>query len=246
MRFEPTPQRRTGTDLPAYSTVPVTSQDPSDTTSGPTTDATTRDPTFDESQATETVAPDDQKAGGDQAADEGVDWIGVLLRVGAVVLVLALIGGIALVPRSLRRRARRRRLAGPPEDIWEELRATAVDLALPWPTGRSPQEVGRVLVDHLGDRSDTARPERPRTGPDADPQATAALERLVAAIEVARYARPGSIAPAPGLAADVQSCCDSLEAGATRGVALRARWLPRSAWQRQSSERAEHDHLVGA
>jgi hypothetical protein len=104
--------------------------------------------------------------------------------------------------------------------------------------------VGRTLVDHFGDRADTARPERPRTGPDADPEATAALERLVAAIEVARYARPGSIVPSAGLAADAQVCCASLEAGVARSAALRARWLPRSAWQRRSMERAEAADLI--
>ena len=154
-------------------------------------------------------------------------------------LVLALLAALALTPRLLRRRVRSRRLAGTPEDIWDELCATAIDLSLPWPTGRSPQEVGRVLVDHLGDRTDTDRPERPRTGPDADPEAAAALERLVAALELARYARPGSAVPPAGLADDARTCCASLEAGRHRRVALRAPVAAALLWQRPRTD-GEH------
>ncbi len=242
VRFEPTPARRAAT-APDYSTVPVDDSGPSETTSNPTA-STTRDLTLDTTQVTTTVAPEDLSADDDQAADDGTDWLAILLRIALVILVLAVIGGLALVPRALRGRARRRRLAGSPEDIWDELRATALDLALPWPAGRSPQEIGRVLVDHLGDRTDVDRPERPRTGSEADPEATMALERLVAAIEVARYARPGSTIATAGLAADAQACCASLEAGVARSVAVRARWLPRTAWQRPRSATADREDLV--
>ena len=102
-----------------------------------------------------------------------------------------------------------------------------------------------MLVDHLGDRSDTDRPERPRTGPDADPEATAALERLISALELARYARPGTTVPSTGLADDARTCSASLEAGVTSRVALRARWLPTSLWQRPTRHQVDKNDLVG-
>jgi hypothetical protein len=246
VRFEPTPSAR-AEEAPNYSTVPVNVSQPTETTSNPTGSGPSDDIPTDRAQETETAAPEEAAADG-SGADDGIDWVVVLLRVGLALLVLAVIGALALTPRFLRGRARARRLAGTPEDLWDELRATAVDLELPWPPGRSPQEVGRVLVDHLGDRTDldnSDRPERPRTGPDADPEAAAALERLVAALERARYARPGSPVPA-GLADDARTCCASLEAGVTRRVALQARWLPRSVWQRTPPDRANRDELVGA
>jgi len=243
--FEPTPQRRSGTP-PDYTTVPVRRPDQSETTNGPTTNSPTRGITDDPTQVTTTVAPNDQAADDGGADDEGVGLGVVLLRVTLIVLVLALLVAIALTPRALRRRARTRRLSGTPEDVWDELWATALDLGLAWPSGRSPQEVGRVLVDHLGDRSDTDRPERPRTGPDTDPEAASALERLVAALEVTRYARPGSSVPSAGLAADAQTCCASLAAGVAPRAALRARWLPRSLWQRTKRRGADQVNLVEA
>lgn len=244
--FEPTPQRRADERLlPDYSTVEVDLPDPVETTSSTTSSGPSRTLTEEPTGVTTTVAPEDQQADDNKETEEGIDWVVVLLRVAVVVLVLAVIGALAMAPRLLRRRARKRRLAGTTEDLWDELRATALDLAVPWPTGRSPQEVGRVVVDHLGDRSDTDRPERPRTGPAADPEAASALERLVAALEVARYARPGSAVPAEaGLADDALTCCASLEAGVARSVAIRARWLPRTVWQRPAPEVAGRDEFV--
>jgi transglutaminase-like putative cysteine protease len=245
VRFEPTPSARAEA-APDYSTVPVDVSQQTESTSNPTGSGPSDDIPTDRPEQTETAAPEEADADG-SGADDGIDWVVVLLWVGLALLVLAAIGALALTPRFLRGRARARRLAGTPEDLWDELRATAVDLELPWPPGRSPQEVGRALVDHLGDRADldrSDRPERPRTGPDADPEAAEGLERLVAALERARYARPGSPVPA-GLAEDAETCCASLEAGVTRRVALRARWLPRSVWQRTPAHRADRDDVVG-
>jgi transglutaminase-like putative cysteine protease len=243
-RFEPTPQGRAEA-VPDYTTVPVELENPTETSSVSPSATNTRSAVEAETQVSASDAAEDEAAKDGGASDEGTDWAAVLLWLGIVVLAIAVLVVIALTPRFLRGRARDRRLGGGPEEIWDELRATAVDLALPWPSGRSPQEVGRVVVDHLGDRTDTNRPERPRTGADVDPQAAAAMERLVAALELARYARPGSTVPAPGLADDARTCCASLEAGVTRRVALKARWLPRSLWQRSTAARAEQDELVG-
>ncbi|PWN03571.1 hypothetical protein DJ010_05550 [Nocardioides silvaticus] len=245
VRFEPTPQGRAAT-APDYTTVPVNAPEPTAPTSGPTVSEETRDPVEDPSQQSESAAPEQETDAAADGADEGTDWVVVLLRAGVALLVVALLVVLAYLPRLLRRRARDRRLAGTPEDLWDELAATAIDLGLAWPSGRSPQEVGRAIVDHLGDRSDVNRPERPRTGADADPEAAAALERLVAALEVARYARPGSPVPSANLADDVELCAASLEAGVTRRAARRARWLPASLWQRPARNTSKSDDLVNA
>jgi len=245
VRFEPTPSGRVRS-APDYTTVPVDRNDPTGSTDNPTSDEPSRGATNEPTDVTSTAAPEEQPANDGAGADDGAGWIAVLLRIGLGVLVVAVLLGLALAPQVVRRRARSRRLAGTPESVWDELHATALDLAVPWPAGRSPQEVGRVLVDHLGDRGATDRQERPRTGPDADPAAASAMERVVAAIELARYARPGSAVPPAGLGDDARACCASLEAGVTRSVSLRARWLPRSVFRRPPRDPAEHDELVGA
>jgi transglutaminase-like putative cysteine protease len=242
VRFEPTPQSIAET-VPDYTTVRVDLPNQSETTSSTNTAENTRTAPDESNQTAPSNEAEDETTAGGGADDEGAGWLTVLLWVGVVVLALALVVALALTPRFLRARARERRLAGGPEDVWDELRATALDLALPWPSGRSPQEVGRVLVGHLGNRADTRRPERPRTGPDEDPEATSALERLVSALELARYARPGSTVPAGGLADDARICMASLEAGVTRRVARRATWLPRSLWARGTT-RVERGDLV--
>lgn len=246
-RFEPTPSARAET-VPDYSTVRVDLPNPGDATSlTPTTD-TTRTAVEPETQQPPTEAPDAEATDGSGAADRSTDWAAVLLWIGIVVLLLSVLAAVALTPRLLRAGRRERRLAGGPEEAWDELRATALDLGLPWPSGRSPREVGRIVVEHLGDRFDPDRPERPRTGPDADPRATQALERLVAALERERYARPGSTVRSSALAEDVRACCASLAAGVTPRTGRRARWLPRSLWRqhgRASAPSSDQDDLVG-
>ncbi|GAA1523586.1 transglutaminaseTgpA domain-containing protein [Nocardioides humi] len=234
VRFEPTPSGRVG-NVPFYTRAPVDGG--SDDPRGGPTGATSATP-----GATSTVAP---SAGPNQrpeidrdpgTAGDG-DESGLptpVLAGGLVLLVLLLAGAAALGgPTALRARARRTRLAGTPDDVWAEVRASAVDLGLPWPAGRSPREAGGALLDHLADP--TARPaERPRTGAAAAPEAADALERLVLAVERSRYARPGAVATLErtALAEDGALVVASLEAGVTPRVRRRARWVPRSVWGR--------------
>ncbi|KAA1417927.1 transglutaminase domain-containing protein [Nocardioides humilatus] len=244
--FEPTPARISGTP-PDYTSVPVDIDNPTEPTSDPTSSGPSRTLSEQPTATVTTTLPDEQVADeSSSGADSGIDWVGIVVRVGIGLLVLAIAALALFWPRVARGRARGRRLSGSPEDIWDELRASALDLALPWPAGRSPQQIGMTLVSHLGDRSDDDRPERPRTGPDADPEATMALERIISALELARYARPGSSVPPPGLADDALTCIASLEAGVTPSVATRARWLPRSVWQRPVRAVASDDDLVDA
>ncbi|WP_370287536.1 transglutaminaseTgpA domain-containing protein [Nocardioides sp.] len=255
VRFEPTPAGRAA-ETPDYSRVRVQGAEeaPEDATSAAPSTA----PTGPSSTAPST-APEERvdEAAAEQGAGSGPGRLLVLGLVGLAVLALA--GVLAWLPRSLRATARRgRRSAGGAEGAWAELRATALDLALPWPEDRSPREVGTVLMQHLGDpdgpgaeEAGDARGEveRPRTGPDAAPRAAAALESLVLAVERERYARPQATdtpaAPAAGssgrravlertasLTDDLDLVVASLAAGAGPRAQRRAAWAPRSVWRR--------------
>lgn len=107
------------------------------------------------------------------------------LPAGAAALLLVLLGASPRLVRDARRRAWLRPAQPPPAlaaGAWAELRATADDLGLPWPAGRSAREIGRVLARHLDDA------ERHR------------LEELVGFVERARYARPFELDPDAGRA----------------------------------------------
>lgn len=229
VRFEPTPSGRVP-DVPDYSRVPVDGgrPDPGTTTSSAAPSGTaTVAPRPAPNRPTEAPAADSGQGSG------STSHTGRNLAIGGGVLVVLLLAALLLLgPRSMRATARRTRLGGGPDEHWAELRATALDLGVPWPEGRSPREVGTVLVDHLAD-PDAPPVERPRTGPDVAPRAADALERLVDAVERARYARPGAVATAvrPATLDDVERVIDALAAGVTARDRRRAQWLPRSVWQ---------------
>ncbi|MCD6638407.1 MAG: transglutaminaseTgpA domain-containing protein, partial [Nocardioides sp.] len=161
VRFEPTPSARTGR-APGYSTTGLEAP----TLPTPTPSA---------------AQPSDElpERGGEPAATEAdadetspVPW-SVILGALAALAAGAL---LAVAPRLLRARRRRRRLLGGIEGVWEELRALVVDLGHAWPHGRSPRRAGRVVGGLLAAPSpEGARPDRPRRGRDQAPEAAAAL-----------------------------------------------------------------------
>lgn len=232
VRFEPTPSGRVE-DVPDYSRVPVNgigeepvlpSNSATQSSGGTATVAPTAQPTDPTAK--------DPNAGQDQ--DDGRSVLQrALIAAAGLALVLLVIAALVLGPRSMRRQSRRSRLDGGPDDVWSELRATARDLGVPWPDGRSPREVGTVLVDHLADANGPVE-ERPRTGPDAAPEAAEALERLVLHVERARYARPGAVATVERstLSGDAEAVAAALTAGVTPRERRRAQWMPRSVWKR--------------
>ncbi|WP_408899136.1 transglutaminaseTgpA domain-containing protein [Nocardioides sp. R1-1] len=236
VRFEPTPAGRSGAEeVPAYTRVAVDggTGDPRDGASGTTSAAP---------GATSSVAPsaganqrpEIEREGGELASENDGGPPLVVVAGALVALALLLVAAAALLgPPAVRARRRRARLAGPPDEVWREVRDTAVDLALPWPEARSPREAGGRMLDHLGSPSD-APAERPRTGPEAAPEAAQGLERLVLAVERARYARPGALATLEraGVGTDGALVVAALEAGVTPRVRRRARWIPRSIWRR--------------
>ena len=108
-----------------------------------------------------------------------------------------------------------RRLTGSPEPAWAELEATARDLGVPWPSGRSPRQTRDRLVDQLG--SDP--PRRPgratrAAAPRPHPTASAALDRLVLSLERLRYSRGQDAGDAEAVVADTRTVLSALHGGA--------------------------------
>lgn len=159
----------------------------------------------------------------------GVPWLQLL---GGGAGLALLVGGL-LLPSWLRRRLRVQRLDGSPEAVWVELRATAADLGLAWPPGRSPRETRDRLVSWFGLPGDDLLADRPAHGPGVNPDAVRALDRIVADLERTRYARApvAGDATAPTqrhLRAEGGTCVEALEAGVPPRTRRRARWWPAS------------------
>lgn len=222
VRFEPTPQSRTG-DVPAYTTqqlplapTPSAGSAPSRATSANRLD-----------RPAETESADQQGGTGSSSKD--------LVLVGSAggVLLAAL---LLLGPRTLRSLVRRRRWAAATapgalvEAAWREIHDTAIDLAIPWNERVTVRSAALQLQSGFGRREQSAPGPNaaPWRGPDADPGATAALHRLTGQLERARYAREPEAATSQQVKADVEACVSALRAGAGRGRELRATWLPRS------------------
>jgi transglutaminase-like putative cysteine protease len=213
VRFEPTPGAR-APGVPSYTDVDL----------GPEASA---EPSPSATQPSEELAPRGETAPSEDAvSDEGSSfpWLSIVLVLLGVLLVLALV----LVPTVVRRRRRDRRLDGGIEDLWLELRDHAVDLGHGWPRGRSPRVTGDWLSAHFGSSSAADGAERPRRGPEQDPVAVEALDRLVGRIERARYSRSGDAHPSGQAADDVRVVEAALDHGVGPRVRRWSRWLPRS------------------
>ncbi len=239
VRFEPTPAGR-AESIPDYSRVPVAGigDDPTDLPSNGASSPGSTATVAPNPAPTRAPVPEDGVTAGEGGDDAG--WpMPVVIAVATLFAVLLLVALAVAGPRSARERTRRTRLAGSPDEVWDELSATAQDLGVPWPDGRSPREVRAALVDHLADPA--ADPvERPRTGLDVAGEAADALDRVVLAVEHARYARPGAVATlelGTSLDADAALVVASLRAGVTPRERRRAAWLPRSFWRSQPFRR---------
>jgi transglutaminase-like putative cysteine protease len=220
--FDPTPGSITGT-APSYTRVELPGS------SGlPSISANTnlpRDELPDRgSSAPAGAEPDSASADGDSQGS-GFPWLVVLGGLGGV-LLLALAG---VAPRTVRRLRSDRRWATwtGPEAAWAELQDTMVDLGRPWPAGLSPRAAAAQLVEFCGQPLDEYTADRPRHGAGVSPESELALERIVEAIELLRYASPGT-PHTEALHAEVETCVSSLYGGAPAAARRRARWLPRS------------------
>jgi len=215
IRFEPTPQTRAD-EVPGYTLgaipAPGGFQAP---TVLPSAEAPAR-------SLVPTTVPTSATGA---ASDTGLpSWWWIPLPVLAV-------GGLALLPRGLRRLVRRRRFSGPDagavaEGAWAELRATAIDLGLTWPDGATLRRTARALVPALRPRISRDRRAEEPVARDA---ALRALEDLVVLVERARYSRAGLTEAhretARGLVTTVSA---ALRQSASPRMRRRARWWPAS------------------
>ncbi len=231
VRFEPTsPTRASG--VPGYTTDPIAQPEPDDPSASGSEQVDV--PGRETAGATPTDEAEEEEAAA--GADGGIPWarvVGVLLTVGLVTLAV-------MAPRTIRARRRERRLDGGPEEVWLELRDTAVDLGLVWPRDRSPRQTRHVLVGYFGSTSDEADLALPRRGPDANPDAVSAVDTVVHALERRRYARD-DISQAGAWREELQTCVEALYAGAPRRARQRATWLPRSLFVRSAPLRTAPD-----
>jgi transglutaminase-like putative cysteine protease len=229
VRFEPTPPGR-ASGVPDYTTSPVNIPDNTD----PSDSASASDELPNRVDQSGPAKPIDSATSDGKAGTAGSQFPWVWVASGTVLVVLALV--IALGPRVLRRRRRDRRGELGPEEAWHELHDTALDLRLPWPNNRSPWQTRESLVQLFGAPRDEFTPERPRRGPETNPDAVLALDRIVHSLELLRYARPGGTEPGTWRA-EMQTCVDALYGGAPKRARRAAAWWPRSVFQRQVATR---------
>jgi hypothetical protein len=198
--FEPTPTSHTGS-VPGYTR---SSAQPS---TGPSVSASPSASSSAVSPGTKPQRPENGSAGAAGRGDFRSTWLpGIVLGLCAALL-------LGVLPRTIRTRRRARRLAGAdPEEVWAELRDTAIDLGVGWPEDRSPRATGAALAGPLS----------------ATPAGPAAMQRLVTTVEVSRYAPEAEQAIGHDVVVDTETCLDALWSGASPGARRQARWLPRS------------------
>jgi transglutaminase-like putative cysteine protease len=206
-RFEPTPDTDDSDGaqpLPFINPLPGNT---TDTFTAPTNTRPTNDPRGPSSPTTGSEDSDDEAGSG---GGVGRWWPAAVVLVG--------VGLIAATPRLVRASVRRRRWSratGPvdtAEAAWAELRDHVVDLRMEWDPGETPRATGRTLRERLPD-------DRQAGGP-----VVAGLNRLVLAIEQARYAR--GIRQPEGLRDAVETVADALSSRQTSRQRFLARWLP--------------------
>jgi hypothetical protein len=226
VRFEPTPDDR-AQNTPGYTTAQFDSPEP---TRLPSVSAPTVQP--------ENVRPDRQEpeVAASPTGDGGSGGGGFL----TVLLVALAAGGLALLPRAARTAVRRRRWAGArtaperAEAAWRELRDVAVDLHLQWDDSVTLRTRARAIAGSFsrpGIEDLEGFVRGGVRGPQANPDAARALERVVRDVELARYSRASSVMagrPAEAVLSDVDVCAEALHAGATKKRRRLATWLPAS------------------
>ena len=224
VKFEPTPAAR-GTEVPSYTLDRIPTVDETETAdpSASADDPNQNLPT--NQQPDQGVIPSSGPQGGDGGTQVGpiVGWS------AGVLLILILL----LAPRLVRGSRGRARLTGAIEPAWAEIRATALDLGLPWPENRSPRETRTHLLPRLGRAERDDALHRPVTGAVVAPEAAEALERLVLRQEQERYARPAGAGSGPAptdptVVIDTQTVVAALRGGATDRAVRRATWWPAS------------------
>jgi transglutaminase-like putative cysteine protease len=231
LRFEPTPGGRTGA-VPAYTRLAVDQATPSSSSSA--SSLVSAGPNRIDRSAT--------PAGG-TGSGSGSTWDSALFlgSLGGTLVLLVLLA----LPRTVRSWLRSRRWAAAgstaalAEAAWAELRDCALDLGVAWDDRVTVRTRARELVRGFGmpGQQEDALSRAALRGHGANPDAEAALRRLVALVERARFARvlPADDAGATDVRADLDRCVAALGAGAGRRRRTRATWLPASLWSRWTS-----------
>ncbi|MDN5856281.1 MAG: DUF3488 and transglutaminase-like domain-containing protein, partial [Actinomycetia bacterium] len=190
VRFEPTPGQRTGAP-PSFGQTIDDGGESSVPQGGEMNSRTLPDESDSPSANLDKAGAAGENGGGDDGSS--FPW-GALLGVGVFALIAA---AVAVVPRWVRSRRRRRRWAAATdpryaaEAAWDELRDTVLDLRMAWPGGATPRATGRRLRPMVHTRE----------------RAVDALNRIVLAVERSRYAQTPVDAD---LQADVELLADAL------------------------------------
>jgi hypothetical protein len=210
VRFEPTPR---GAADGGTLTTPPNAQGVPQAAPEPSTSATPSS-SSDVSTKLKNLEPADRAAGAAPFDGPAVEtttsadaW-----RLRAILLVLLVGAGLALIP-ALRRWARRRRRLAPDasvEDAWDELRDSARDLGVSWSDSMTPRQAVAAVISRQYLRGDVA----------------AAATRVGRTTELSRYA------PTPpstdGLADDVTAVRTALLDRVDRSTRIRALLMPAS------------------
>jgi transglutaminase-like putative cysteine protease len=226
VRFEPTPGDRAPT-VPGYTTGSFEAPEPTDL---PTTAAPSANPN---NLNEERLRGDELAAGAD---GQGPGGAGIARRValGVGVVLLLLLPWLA---RTLVRRGRWASATSPREAAeagWRELRDVNLDLRLPWDDAVTLRTRARGVASAFGRTGEAQREGFVRggvRGAAANPEAAAALDRLVADVERARYSRGPETdrgRPVEQVRADVETCTEALRAGSVKKRRRAATWLPAS------------------
>lgn len=231
VRFEPTPNDR-AESVPGYTAGSFEQPRPEDDVPTPSAAPSAPAPELPEDRLRgEDVAAAD--GGGSSGGGGSARW--VLAALGLLLLLLTPWLARTLVQR--RRWATATTPAAAAEAGWRELRDTVLDLRLPWDDSVTLRTRARAVAAELGRTSGPLREGFVRGGLEgagADPEAAAALGRLVVDVERARYAPDTAGRGGRGVdevRADVETCAEALTAGVVRKRRRAATWLPASLWR---------------
>ncbi len=234
VRFEPTPSAR-AEGVPDYTTQDLARPEPEPSDSAapsPSSSSSSGAPRADGPNL-----PDEQTF---ESSAQSSSWPRVVAVLGGVTLLLVTL----LIPRGIRTVRRTRRWQGAtelsgPELAWAELRDSVSDLGRRWPLGLSPRETHGRLAQWFGrPLSDNARQPwgEARWGNAVNPDAVAALDRIVLALEEVRYSAISVRSDVAQLRADVECCTSALGTGVSPAARRRALWWPISAFRRSERE----------
>src|SRR5690606_18246044 len=223
LRFEPTPSDRSG-GAPPYTSETYGEVAQPGATAGPTSAPTTAAPFERPDVPLDTAVP-----------GEALESPSVWSRLGdrfwwfAGALLVGVLGAVTMPASAWWERRRRRRLAldesARVEVIWQDLLERLDDVGVTPPPDASPRQAGKYIW------GETFLTNESRT----------ALRRMVAAVEQARYARPGTSADQghiTTLEKDAVTISDNVVGSLQRHDRLRATWWPTAgvvAWHRLTS-----------